>query len=123
MMDLFDQCRRETFELSPAGSAVGWRFGDLAAHGHGRRWTITHLPSGRSMRNAHCWFDSAEKAVAAMIEIAKLKNSWDFVEVTHETLIELRDRIKDIADKHGGKKPPTSSNYSTYRGGLNGYGT
>jgi len=120
-----DLCERVTFEMAPTGTKKpGWRFGDLAAHQTSRKtWSITHLPSGMSLRNGYCWFKTVEQATAAMVEISKLRNSWDFIDVTDEERTRLRDQVREIAERHGGSSPPDGwgENYTSYSSGFNGY--
>lgn len=123
MSDL-DLCKWETFEIMGTGGVskcVGWRFGDLAAHQFGKRWTLTHLPSGTSLKNGNCIFRNVESAVGAMIEISRLRNSWDFIDISDEERLVLRDTVSEIGKKFGGMDGK-GKEYAAYRSGLNGYG-
>lgn len=83
------------------------RFGDWAAHRGGApgRYVITLLPLGLCLPPQWCWFPSLRQAVAAMLEIARMKNSWAFV--TQEDLtVELGERMRAICLHHGSLPGP-----------------
>lgn len=104
---------------------MAWRYGELAAHrtqlavGAATSWSLTHLPSGLSFNRAHGIFPDKEHAIAAMVEIATLKNTWEFLETTE--LPALQPRIEAIARKHGGKLPTFGAMAIPISRGLNGY--
>jgi len=67
---------------------------------------ITLLPVGLSLPLAWASFDNGSSAVAAMIDIARLRNSWS--QVTQEDLTKkLEDQLRAICLKHGAVEGPS----------------
>lgn len=107
--DQFALCTRQKITIQTSRSPMemnAWRFGDLAAHNRIRErdgkivrrpvWGVTHLPTGMSFGYS---FVNAVAAVTAMLEIARLKNSWAFI--ADEEGRELAPRIHRIACQYG----------------------
>lgn len=80
------------------------RFGDFAVHrGEAadlfrEEWRITHLPTGRCVADE---FRTFERAVDAMIEIARLRNDWAVIDDEGCTE-ELKQKVVDVVRKYGG---------------------
>jgi hypothetical protein len=76
------------------------RFGDFAVHRpdgfFNDGWRITHLPTGRFLADG---FSTFERAIGAMIEVARLRNDWAIVEDFSER---IRDRCNEIVASYGG---------------------
>lgn len=88
--------------------ALGWRYGDWAAHrqlADPTLWCITHLPLGLSLPLAWASFTCSGDATAAMIKVARLKNSW--ARVTQEDFTsQLREQICAICQQHRAVEGP-----------------
>jgi hypothetical protein len=83
-------------------------YGDWAAHRHldvPDLFVLTLLPVGRKMPPEWCSFRTEQQACDAMVEIARLKNSWSVVTQSDLT-IELRDQMMAIAASHGAVEGP-----------------
>lgn len=83
-------------------------FGDWAAHRHldvPSLYVLTLLPLGTNMPPDWCSFPTEQQAVDAMIEIARLKNSWAVVTQADMTKA-LEADLKRIAAKHGAVEGP-----------------
>jgi len=80
------------------------RFGDFAVHRGDSAdlfngdWRISHLPTGRVLADE---FRTFERAVDAMIEVARLRNDWSIIG-DQECTDELRDKCREIVRKYGG---------------------
>jgi hypothetical protein len=107
-------------------------FGDWAAHQHldvPDLWVLTLLPLGLNLPPDWCSFPSEAQAVDAMIEIARLRNSWSVV-VQADFTRELKVQLMAIAEKHGAVEGPlgAAAQADTNRLGMkqrarpNGYG-
>lgn len=96
--------------------------GDLALtmHRSEEYYVIVHLPSGLSLGKAHCVFYKEDKGVDALMEIARLRNTWTFTDPA--VWGELFEPIREIAQKHGGVEQvvliPSPNGYKEH---LNGY--
>jgi hypothetical protein len=80
------------------------RFGDFAVH-RGEEadllkgdWTITHLPTGRALASE---FRTFERAVDAMVEVARLRNDWAVIS-DEDIDDDLKIKCRDIISKFGG---------------------
>lgn len=94
-----------------------WRLGDWAAHGQidtPGLYGLTLLPLGMSL--PFCWasFTKLHHAIAAMREIARLKNSWSIVTQADFTFA-LRDRLTAICAHHGAIEGPTQMQWPADR--------
>lgn len=107
--DPFALCTREKITVMTVMRPMevnAWRFGDLAAHNRIdlrdgkiiRRpvWGVTHLPTGMSFGYS---FRNALIAVTAMMELARLKNTWAFI--TDEEGRALAPKINAICKRYG----------------------
>lgn len=80
------------------------RYGDFAVHRNEsmdlfkQDWAITHLPTGRLLADN---FRTFERAAAAMIDVARIRNDWAIVG-DEECTDELRDRCREIVGRYGG---------------------
>lgn len=114
-MNLYDLCSRETVKIRMSDhggrnayvvSKPAWKYGDFAVHERVTKdgWGITHLPTGTQLGSVGCVFPSADEAVAAMIEIQKLRNDWIVIDAQSACEINgLREQIAEIAQRFGGK--------------------
>jgi hypothetical protein len=83
-------------------------FGDWAVHRHiddPALWVITLLPLGMNLPPDWCSFLSEEQAVGAMVDIARLKNSWAVVTQADLSLA-MKAQMQEIAAKHGAAEGP-----------------
>lgn len=83
-------------------------FGDWATHEHldvPGLWVLTLLPLGMNLPPDWCSFPSEGHAIAAMTDVARLRNSWAVVTQADFTP-ELGKRLKEIAAKHGAVEGP-----------------
>jgi hypothetical protein len=76
------------------------RFGDFAVHRpdgfFNDGWRITHLPTGRYLADG---FSTFERAIGAMIEVARLRNDWA---VDGWLSDGIRDKCNEIVASYGG---------------------
>lgn len=82
-----------------------YRLLDWAVHEipfHKGNWSITHLPTGMSLKNIGGVFKDAEPAWEAMIEISRLKNDWHLYRPDDEDAIRIRDQVSKILKDRGG---------------------
>lgn len=96
----------------------GWRFRDWAVHRQvegGPFWNITLLPIGLRLNSTWASFTTRDAAVAAMVEIAGLRNSWHRVEQADLTR-QLKAQLQRIVARHGAVKGPVGI---VQRAGLN----
>lgn len=83
-------------------------FGDFAVHQHidvPGLYVITLLPLGLNLPPDWCSFRSEEPAVAAMIDMARLRNDWSVITQADLTLA-LKAKLQAIAAKHGAIEGP-----------------
>lgn len=83
-------------------------FGEWAVHQHvdaPHLFVITLLPLGLNLPPDWCSFPSEQQAVAAMIDIARLRNSWAVVTQADFTA-ELKQQLLEIAKRHGAIEGP-----------------
>jgi hypothetical protein len=105
---------------------TGHRYQDFAAHRRldeqtdmfASRWTVTHLPTARSVARD---FSTVERAADAMIEFARLRNDWAVIDDEAITS-ELRDKCREIAARHGGRVGIRDDKFSR-ESVFNGYST
>lgn len=88
--------------------ALGWKCGDWVVHeqlADPTLWCITHLPLGLSLPLVWASFTRSADAVAAMVEVARLRNSW--ARVTQEDFTsQLREQLVAICQKHHAVEGP-----------------
>ena len=94
--------------LSPVIRVMAWRLGDWAVHempDMPGRWCLTLLPLGQCLPTDWASFAKRSQAVAAMVEIARLKNGWH--RVTQDDLTkEMKARLQEICRRRGALKGP-----------------
>lgn len=121
-MNPIDLCTYETIEIacwSGNRKVPAHRYQEFGVHRLDGNlfepWRISHLPSGQLVAVG---FENVDAAVAAMIEIAKLRNDWAVIE-KEDLNFDLKDKCDAIMRKHGGK---VTGGNSPYKIALNGYG-
>jgi hypothetical protein len=83
--------------------AEGWVLGDFAVHRNVDAepvWQISILPLGMCLAIDWCAFDDFDDAVAAMKDIAALRNDWHLIRQADLTK-PLEAQLKVIARRHG----------------------
>lgn len=83
--------------------AEGWVYRDFAVHRCANSepvWQISILPLGLCLPIDWCAFDDFDCAVAAMVDMAALRNDWHFIRQADLTK-DLETRLKAIAKSHG----------------------
>lgn len=81
----------------------GYVYRDMAVHqciDDPKLWQISILPLGLCLAIDWCAFDDCRAAIAAMKEMAALRNDWHLVRQADLTKA-LEARLKDIAKRHG----------------------
>jgi hypothetical protein len=81
----------------------GWVHRDLAVHRCANAepfWQISILPLGLCLAIDWCAFDRFDDAVAAMVEMAALRNDWHCIRQADLTK-DLETQMKAIATRHG----------------------
>lgn len=95
-------CTQETITIDTTSGpekVPGHRLGDFAVHCRsGTTWRITHLPTGCAIARG---FEPIENAVSAMADIMRLRNDWSVLS-TDDITPELKEKVCEIAAKHGG---------------------
>lgn len=70
-------------------------------------WVINFVPFGFNLPPDWCSFKSARQAAKTIVDIDRLKNSWH-VATQDDFTPGLRDRLKEIAKRHGAVEGPLS---------------
>lgn len=105
-MTSYPLCEEKTVVLQkyPTGTreTTGVCYNDLAVVRilNSPDFTIAHMPSGFTFKTAACIFRYQPTAVAAMMEIAKIRNRWRFDDI--KDLQALQPQIEAIATRYGG---------------------
>lgn len=124
MASIFDQCEYGLISVQRTNGQThmvdAWYRNDLAAHPGKGGWIITHMPSGLAMNLGV--FPEKENAVAAMLEIGLLRNTWRHVDM--EDIHAMRDQIEEIMKRHGAAREERPANFDEdcYRTDLNSTG-
>lgn len=106
--DICEPCRITVRGLLSNSAVQGWRYGDWAAHrqlASPEMWCLTHLPTALSLPLVWASFKKLGRAVAAMREIVRLKNSWAVVTQADFTQA-LGERIQEICERHHAVEGP-----------------
>ena len=130
MGTVFDQCEHGTVRIAMSNGESwevrAWHRNDIAAHKRldmPEWWTITHLPSGIGFANLGL-FSESEKAVGALLEIARLRNSWRHVD--YDEIIGMKETFVSIFKKHGARDDVyscTPADQKYYRTDMNETGS
>jgi hypothetical protein len=106
-------CDRRSIQIAqgfgrPVPTVEAQCFGEWATHRHvddPSLWVITLLPLGLNLPPDWCSFPSEQHAAGAMVDIARLRNSWGLVTQADFTLA-LKQQLMAIAQKHGAVEGP-----------------
>jgi hypothetical protein len=94
---------------SPYRTITAKVHGSWAAHKHldvPSLWVLTCLPIGLNLPPDWCSFPSEELAVAAMVEIEQLSNSWHIATQEHFSDPGMGRKLREIARRNGAVEGP-----------------
>jgi len=80
-----------------------------AAHQHldvSSLWVLTCLPIGLNLPPDWCSFPTEKQAIAAMVEIERLSNSWHVATQEHFSDPEMGRKLREIAQRNGAVEGP-----------------